>query len=90
VTHDPLFYAGLLWMTVLLAAAVVLVVRARSTFSRIVALDMVILILAGLLALLATDQGVSYYLDAALVLALISGVSTIAAARYASGEGPLS
>jgi multicomponent Na+:H+ antiporter subunit F len=90
VTHDAVFYAGVLWMTILLGVSVVLVVRARSTFSRIVALDMVILILAGLLALLASAQGVSYYLDAALVLALISGVSTIAAARYASGEQPLS
>jgi multisubunit Na+/H+ antiporter MnhF subunit len=43
-----------------------------------------------MLALLATVQGVSYYLDAALVLALISAISTIAAARYASGEPPLS
>ena len=77
-------------MTILLGAAVVLVVRAQSTFTRIVALDMVILILAGLLALLAADQGVVYYLDAALVLALISVVSTVAAARYASGERPLS
>jgi multicomponent Na+:H+ antiporter subunit F len=90
VTHDAVFYAGLLWMTILLAASVVLVVRARSTLSRIVALDMAILILAGMLALLATVQGVSYYLDAALVLALISAISTIAAARYASGEPPLS
>jgi multisubunit Na+/H+ antiporter MnhF subunit len=89
VTHELVFHAGLLWMTVLLAASVVLVVRARSTFTRILAVDMVILILAGLLALLSTDQGVSYYLDAALVLALTSGVSTIAAARYASGERPL-
>jgi multicomponent Na+:H+ antiporter subunit F len=90
VTHDAVFYAGVLWMTVLLAASVVLVVRARSTFTRIVALDMVILILAGLLALLASAQGVPYYLDAALALALVSGVSTIAAARYASRERPLS
>jgi multisubunit Na+/H+ antiporter MnhF subunit len=90
VTHDAVFYAGLLWMTILLAASVVLVVRARSTLSRIVALDMAILILAGMLALLATVQGVSYYLDAALVLALISAISTSAPARYASGEPPLS
>ncbi len=90
MTHDAVFYAGLLWMTILLAVSVVLVVRARSTFSRIVALDMAILIMAGLLALLATVQGVAYYLDAALVLALISGVSTITAARYAAGEPPLS
>jgi multisubunit Na+/H+ antiporter MnhF subunit len=51
---------------------------------------MVILILAGVLALLAAVQQVAYYLDAALVLALISGVSTVATARYAAGERPLS
>lgn len=75
-------------MTVLLGASVVLVVRARTTLSRLLALDVAILVLIALLVLVAGANEVSYYLDAALVLALLSFVATVAAARYHS-EGRL-
>jgi multisubunit Na+/H+ antiporter MnhF subunit len=45
-------------MTGLLAASVVVVIRARSTLSRVLALDMLILILIALLVLFADAQGV--------------------------------
>lgn len=80
--HTAVFYAAALWMTVLLGASVVLVVRARSPLSRLLALDMLILILIALLVLFADANRVPHYLDAALVLALLSLVATIGAARY--------
>ncbi len=86
--HEAVFYLAALWMTALLVVTVVLVIRARSSLSRILALDMVILILVALLVLFSDANGVSYYLDAALVLALLSVIATIAAARYHS-EGRL-
>jgi multicomponent Na+:H+ antiporter subunit F len=86
--HEPVFYLAALWMTALLVVTVVLVIRARSSLSRILALDMLILILVALLVLFSDASGVSYYLDAALVLALRSVVATLAAARY-HGEGRL-
>ncbi len=86
--HEVVFYLAALWMTALLVVTVVLVIRARSSLSRILALDMLILILVALLVLFSDANGVSYYLDAALVLALLSVVATIAAARYHS-EGRL-
>lgn len=86
--HEAVFYLAALWMTALLVVTVVLVIRARSSLSRILALDMLILILVALLVLFSDANGVSYYLDAALVLALLSVVATIAAARYHS-EGRL-
>ncbi len=86
--HEPVFYVAALWMTALLVVSVVLVIRARSSLSRILALDMLILILVALLVLFSAVNGVPYYLDAALVLALLSVVATIAAARYHS-EGRL-
>jgi len=86
--HEVLFYAAVLWMSVLLVAGVVSVLRAGSTPSRILALDMLVLVLVALLALFSSSQRASYFLDAALILALLSFLSTLAASRY-HGEGRL-
>lgn len=84
--HTIVFYAAVLWMTALLGASIVLVIRAPSILSRILTLDMVVLILIALLVLLSDVLRVAYFLDTALVLALLSLVATLAAARY-HGEG---
>jgi len=86
--HEVVFYLAALWMTVLLGLSVISVIRARSSLTRILALDMTILILIALLVLFSDSNRVSYYLDAALMLALLSVIATIAAARYHS-EGKL-
>ena len=82
--HEAVFYAAAAWMTGLLAVTVVLVIRARSAMVRILALDTVTLILTALLILYADANRSSHYLDAALMLALLSFVSTMGAARYHS------
>jgi multicomponent Na+:H+ antiporter subunit F len=84
--HDVVFYAAALWLTGLVIACAVLVLRARSTPSRILALDTLILILVGLLVLWSDAEGVSFYLDAALILSMLAFISTLAAARF-HGEG---
>ncbi|HZG35888.1 MAG TPA: monovalent cation/H+ antiporter complex subunit F [Gaiellaceae bacterium] len=86
--HEAVFHLAAMWMTVLLGLSVVSVIRARSALTRILALDMTILILIALLVLYSDAQRVSYYLDAGLMLALLSVIATIAAARY-HGEGRL-
>jgi multicomponent Na+:H+ antiporter subunit F len=48
-----------------------------------------VLVLIGLLAVFAADRGQSYYLDAALVLALVSFVATLALARFYDEGRPL-
>jgi multicomponent Na+:H+ antiporter subunit F len=82
--HETVFYVAAVWMTGLLAAGVVLVIRARSTMVRILALDTVSLVLIAVLILLAAARHTPYYLDAALILALLSFASTIATARFQS------
>ena len=77
-------------MTGLLGVSVVLVVRARSSLSRILALDMLILILIAQLVLFADATRTSYYLDAALALSLLAVAATIAASRYHSEDEPFS
>jgi multicomponent Na+:H+ antiporter subunit F len=84
--HDLVFYGGVVWLAALVAVCAVLVARARTVSSRIVALDLLVLVLIGLLALVAGATGRSYPLDAALALALLSFVATLAAARY-HGDG---
>ena len=80
--HELVFYLATTWMTVLLVVAVVAVIGLSSTAGRILALDMLTLILVVLLVLYGDAQRTTHYLDAALILALLAFVGTLAAARY--------
>lgn len=80
--HDLVFFLAIAWVTVLLVACVAAVVRLRTTAARILALDALTLILVALLVVYATGQRSSYYMDAALILALLAFLSTLVAARY--------
>lgn len=86
--HETVFVLAAAWMTVLLGVTVVYVIRARSAMVRILALDTLTLILVAFLILYADANRTPFYLDAALALALLSFISTLAAARYHS-EGRL-
>jgi multicomponent Na+:H+ antiporter subunit F len=80
--HQVVFYAAFVWMTVLLVVSAAAVIRLRSTASRILALDMLTLILVALLVLYADATRTPYYLDAALVLSLLAFVATFVLSRY--------
>ncbi len=80
--HEMVFYLAAVWMTVLLAVMVATVILVRSTASRILALDTLTLVLVALLALYAAAERSPYYLDAALIVALLAFVGTVAAALY--------
>lgn len=74
--------AGMIWMTWLLAAIVIFAVRTPSNAVRILALDAMTLVLVAVLVLFATSRQEAYFMDAALALALVSFVSTVAASRW--------
>ena len=80
--HELVFYLATAWMTVLLSVSVVAVIGLSSSAGRILALDMLTLILVVLLVLYGDAERTPYYLDAALTLALLAFVGTLAAARY--------
>jgi multicomponent Na+:H+ antiporter subunit F len=80
--HEIVFYAAFVWMTVLLVVSAAAVVMLRSTARRILALDMLTLILVALLVLYSDAQRSPYYMDAALVLSLLAFVATLALGRY--------
>ena len=80
--HESVFYFAAVWMTVLLAVSVAAVIGTRSTGGRILALDTLTLVLVALLVLYADATRTPYYLDAALILALLAFIGTVSAARY--------
>jgi multicomponent Na+:H+ antiporter subunit F len=65
-----------------------MLLRARDMLQRIIVSDLLAAIVIALLALVSYWRHTSYYLDAALALALLSFVSTLAAARYHAEGGP--
>ncbi len=79
---------ALCWVTFLVVAGGLVLVRARGVLQRIVALDLLAVIVVALLALLCYLRVQAYYFDAAVALALLSFVATVAAARYLDQGGP--
>jgi multicomponent Na+:H+ antiporter subunit F len=79
---------AMIWVTLLLVAGGLALVRARDVFQRVVALDLLAVVVVALLALLSYYWEVPYYLDAAVALSLLSFVATVAAARYLGSGGP--
>jgi multicomponent Na+:H+ antiporter subunit F len=75
-------------VTLMIAVGAGVLLRADDVLERIVALDLLTVICIALLALLTYLRDVSYYLDAALALAALSFVATLAAVRAGSGGGP--
>lgn len=82
--HEVVYYGAMIWMTGLLCICIGMVIRARSALVRILALDTLTLVLVALLILYSTTTESSFYLDAALMLSLLSFLSTVVAARYHS------
>ena len=76
------------WVTLLLVAGAVLLFRSSDTLHRVLALDVLVALLIALLIVLSYLRDVSYYIDAALSLALLSFTATLVAARYVTRGGP--
>ena len=76
------------WVTLLLVAGAVLLLRSSDTLHRVLALDVLVALLIALLIVLSYLRDVSYYIDAALSLALLSFTATLVAARYVTRGGP--
>jgi multicomponent Na+:H+ antiporter subunit F len=70
------------WATLLLVGGGTLLLRTTDPLLRVLALDVLVAIVVVLLTILSYVRDVSYYIDAALALALLSFTSTLVAARY--------
>lgn len=82
--HEVVFYGAAAWMTVLLGLSVIFVIRAPSAMVRVLGLDVLTLLMVAFLILYSDTNRTPYFLDAALALALLSFIATLAAARYHS------
>jgi multicomponent Na+:H+ antiporter subunit F len=76
------------WASLLLVAGGWLLLRAPDNLHRVLALDVLVVIVIAVLTALSYVHGVSFYVDAALALALLSFVATLVAARYVTRGGP--
>ena len=76
------------WATLLLVGGGVLLLRADDALHRILALDVLVAIVIALLTILSYARDVSYYIDAALALALLSFTATLVATRHVARERP--
>jgi multicomponent Na+:H+ antiporter subunit F len=74
-------------ITVAMVAAFYRVVAGPSLPDRVVALDLIGLLSVSMIALYAVASGQSLYLDAAIALALISFLGTVAFARFIEWRG---
>ena len=79
---DVVFYIAMVWMVALFSICVVMVAKSKSGFVRVLSLDALTLVLVALLVIYSTTTDSSFYMDAALVLALISFISVVATVRY--------
>ncbi len=70
------------WATLLLVVGGLLLLRASGSMQRLLALDVLGTILIIMLTTLSYVNGVSYYIDASLALALLSFSATLVTARY--------
>lgn len=87
--HQSIFYLAVVWMSALFSIVVFRALQVRSSAERILAFDLAVLLAVGLLVLFSDAEGVPYFLDAALALALLSFAATIAAARFVERGRPL-
>lgn len=87
---DLVVVGAFAWSTLLLAVAGVLLLRAPDTLHRVLALDVLATILIMVLATLSYVHDRSYYIDAALGLALLSFTATLVATRYITRRRRLS
>ena len=84
---DIVITVALVCVTLMLVVGTAVLVRARDILDRVVALDLLMMICVALLALLSYLFDVPYYLDAALALAALSFVATLAVVRSEDGGG---
>jgi multicomponent Na+:H+ antiporter subunit F len=77
------------WATLLIVVGGVLLLRASDALHRLLALEVLVSIVVVLLTVLSYLRDVSYYIDAALALALLSFTATLVVARYIIRGRPL-
>ena len=77
---------SLLMLTVAALLTFVRIVRGPTLPDRVVAIDLIGVLMVGVIVVSSAATGVQAFLDVAIVIALISFVGTVAYARYVERE----
>ena len=84
--HSPILATGLVITNVILLIGLILafirLVKGPTLPDRIVALDIITILIVGFIVTHAIGSNTSVYLDVAITIALISFIGTVAFARY--------
>lgn len=88
LVHQWVVAVGVGWALLLVLGFVAVTLRVRSLLDRVLAVDVLAMCVVAVLALLAIRTQEVGYLDAALALALLTFVGTVAAARFRHRGGP--
>ncbi len=83
---DVVVAVAFVWATLLLVAGGLVLLRASDVLQRLLALDVLGTILILVLTTLSYLLGTSFYIDAALAMALLSFSGTLVAVRYLRGR----
>jgi len=75
-------FISLSMMAVAMLLAAIRLIRGPSLPDRVVALDLISILAAGITAIYAIASGQAVFLDVATILALVSFLGTVAFARY--------
>jgi multicomponent Na+:H+ antiporter subunit F len=84
--HTLLLYIALGWLMLLLGSLVMAMARLPGLLDRLLALDTLAVVLVAILAVFTYLTRSPHYLDAALALALVAFLGTVAVARYAQRQ----
>lgn len=76
------------WAALLLVAGGLVLLRSHDALHRVLALDVLGAIVIVLLTALSYLDGVSYYIDAGLAIALLAFTATLVAVRYVTRGSP--
>lgn len=85
--HTALFYVAIVWLLGLLAIVIMRVLRQGEALERLLLIDTSTLIIVALLLVQTLHEGTSWYLDPALVVALLSFLETVVVARFVHQGG---
>jgi multicomponent Na+:H+ antiporter subunit F len=85
---DMVYDVALMWAALLMMVLLGFLMYSRPFLIRILALDVLSMVMITFLVLYALQHHAAYYLDVALALALLSFIGTLGAAGYHRHRGP--
>lgn len=81
------YRGGLVLLSLSFLLTVVRVLRGPTLPDRIVALDMLVMVAIGFIAVIGIKTGISLYVDVAIALGLVGFLATVAFARFVMSRG---